>query len=75
MTSCEHQELSLIPSPGKKLRCRHCQLTIDEEELAGGPCPECLEAFGVRRRDFEPVPDAVGHTRYRCENCGAVIDA
>jgi predicted RNA-binding Zn-ribbon protein involved in translation (DUF1610 family) len=75
MTSCGHQELILIPSPGKKLQCRHCQLTIDEEELAGGHCPECFEAFGIRRRDFEPVGDDEDRTRYRCENCGAVIEA
>ena len=58
----------------KKVRCRHCHLTIDEKELGSGCCPECQEAYGVRRRDFEEVKikdeDAVV---YRCEDCGTLI--
>jgi len=74
-SDCKHQTLVLLPPPDKKLRCRHCHLTIAEEELADGHCPECYEAYGLKRRDFEPVePEKGGKARYVCENCGAVID-
>ena len=59
---------------GKKLRCRHCHLTIDEEELGSGFCPECREVYGLQRRDFDVVETEDRETTlYRCENCGAVI--
>jgi len=64
----------LLPSQGKKLRCRHCHLTIGQEELAGGYCPECYEAYGVKRRDFEELEEEdAGKVRYSCEECGIII--
>jgi hypothetical protein len=49
------------------------QVQIKQFEHRGDELPECFEAFGVRRRDFEPVSIDAGRTRYRCESCGAVI--
>ena len=73
--ACRHRELVLLPPSGKKLRCRHCHLTIGQEELANGHCPECYEAYGLKRRDFEQLKsDGDGQIRYCCEKCGAVID-
>ncbi|MBW1897068.1 MAG: hypothetical protein JRI47_08410 [Deltaproteobacteria bacterium] len=74
MTSCRHQELVLLKKEGKKLRCRHCHLTIGEEELGEGYCPECREVHGERRRDFEEVASEDDDSiEYRCEGCGALI--
>jgi hypothetical protein len=73
-TGCQHQHLVLLPSSSRKLRCRHCHLTIDAGELESDFCPECYEREGVRRRDFEAAPDpSEGRVRYRCEDCGAII--
>lgn len=75
MTSCRHNRLSLISQTGKKLRCRHCHLTIDEEELGESCCPECLEIHGVRRQDFEEVEqENKDKVQYRCDDCGALIE-
>ena len=74
MPQCKHQKLSLIPRQDKKLRCYHCNLTIDEKELADNYCPECYEVYGVRRRDFEQIETkADNKIRYSCEKCGAII--
>lgn len=74
MSQCEHHKLVLLGAENKKLRCRHCHLTIDEEELPDGYCPECHAAFGVKRSDFEILePESEGTTRYACETCGAII--
>ena len=74
MPRCRHQNLVLIAPKGTKMRCRHCHLSIDEEELADGFCPECYETRGVKRRDFEAVePEDDGTVRYSCEKCGAII--
>lgn len=76
MTTCSHSQLVLLKENEKRLRCRHCHLTIKADELKGGYCPECYEESGVRRYDFEEVqaeePDKV---RYRCEGCNAIIEA
>jgi Zn finger protein HypA/HybF involved in hydrogenase expression len=75
MESCKHEVLTLLTIKGNKLRCRHCHLTITEEELAGSGCPECLAVHKVRRNDFEKITAAdSGTTRYCCESCGMVID-
>jgi hypothetical protein len=59
----------------QRLRCRHCHLMIKPEELAGGYCPECFEAEGKKRDDFEEVPAADnGRVRYRCEDCKAWLE-
>ncbi|MBN2126702.1 MAG: hypothetical protein JW821_20550 [Deltaproteobacteria bacterium] len=76
MEPCRHRRLILIERPGRKLRCLHCHLTIDEKELGDGCCPECLEARGIQRRDFEEVSlRKDGAVEYRCEDCGALIRA
>ena len=75
MSSCKHEVLTLAPAPQNRLRCRHCHLTITEEELGNGDCPECLEVHEVKRRDFEIVTSQNKKTaRYCCEQCGAVIE-
>ena len=74
MTTCRHNKLVLLEKQAKKIRCRHCHLTIDEKELGSGYCPECQEVYGVRRRDFEEVKTKdEGAVVYRCEDCGTLI--
>ncbi len=75
MTSCSHLKLVLLPEKNRLLRCRYCHLTIDADELRGGYCPECFEVYGKRRYDFDEIeaPDK-GKTRYRCEQCGIIIE-
>lgn len=75
-TSCKHLTLVLLPERNNVLRCRHCHLTIDRDELHGGYCPECFERDGRRYYDFDSVesPDK-GKICYRCEQCGLIIEA
>ncbi|MDY7036741.1 MAG: hypothetical protein SV375_11345 [Thermodesulfobacteriota bacterium] len=74
MTQCKHKNLILIPPQNEKLRCRHCHLIIDVKEIGEGCCPECYEALGTKRRDFEKLkPEDDGKIRYRCEDCGVII--
>ena len=76
MSDCKHHQLVLLSAPQKRVRCRHCHLTIDPEELDNGHCPECYEAHNERRYDFETVDNGqAGVVRYRCEACGIIIDA
>ena len=80
MDNCPHTNLILLDfgEQRQKLRCRHCHLTIDEQELADGYCPECYEATGYKRSEFDEVnhdPATSDITRYRCEDCGTFIDA
>ena len=74
MTSCSHHTLELLPERKKTLRCRHCHLTIAEEEIGDGFCPECFANSGSKRYDFEELV-ATGDSiaRYRCEQCGAIV--
>ena len=75
MHSCKHDVLTLAPAKSNRLRCKHCHLTISEDELGSGDCPECLEAHKIKRRDFEPINEPEDSTtRYYCEHCGAAID-
>jgi predicted RNA-binding Zn-ribbon protein involved in translation (DUF1610 family) len=75
MNSCNHRHLELLPQPGKRLRCRHCHLTITPEELTDGYCPECFETQGIKRYDFEEVVSPEKKkVRYRCESCGLIIE-
>jgi len=53
MEDCKHEILRLLPVKNNRLRCRHCHLSITEEELGNDCCPECLSAYKIRRRDFE----------------------
>jgi len=67
--------LVLLPDEKTKLRCRHCHLVITPEELQGGCCPECYETQGRKLYDFEETGAGdIGKTRYRCEDCGAIIE-
>ena len=76
MSDCPHKNLVLIKERSDKVRCKTCHLTITSEELGENYCPECYEATGKRRYDFEKValnPSAV--SQYRCEDCGITIVA
>lgn len=74
MTSCNHSALELLPERKKTLRCRCCHLTIAEEEIGDGFCPECFANSGSKRYDFEElVATGDGIARYRCEQCGAIV--
>lgn len=74
MTLCPHQNLVLLPAQGRRVRCRHCHLTIDPEELGDSHCPECYDVQGVKRNDFERVEESQkAVTQYRCEDCGITI--
>lgn len=76
MSSCRHLHLVLLPKAPHKLRCRHCHLTISADELKSGHCPECYEVHGRKNSDFEEISTFMdGKTRYRCEQCGVIIDA
>jgi rubrerythrin len=75
MSSCRHLNLVLLPPATQKLRCRQCHLTITAEELQGSHCPECHEAHGRKNFDFEEIKSAEDEkTRYRCEQCGVIIE-
>jgi len=74
MKLCDHTHLTLLPEASKRLRCRHCHLTIKAAELTRGYCPECLESEGKKRYDFEEIEaEKLMKARYRCEKCGAII--
>ncbi len=73
MTECRHTQLVLLPQNRKRLRCRRCHLTLTAEELGGDYCPECFETSGARHADFE-VLESLEEVRYRCEQCGAIIE-
>ena len=74
MNDCKHQRLVLLTPKGEKLRCRHCDLTLDKEELTTDFCPECYEVNGVKRSDFEEIGTKDdGIERYSCEECGLII--
>ncbi len=57
MSFCLHHNLVLLPAAGKRVRCRHCHLTIDPKELGDNHCPECYEVHGEKRSDFETIED------------------
>ena len=75
MSSCKHQNLTLLNPEADKLRCRRCHLTIAKNDLPQGYCPECYEATGVRRFEFDEVAEsAASKVQYRCEDCGILIE-
>ncbi|MBW1801215.1 MAG: hypothetical protein JRJ85_10865 [Deltaproteobacteria bacterium] len=75
MSGCKHRKLVLLSPQEHKLRCRHCHLTINSEELADGFCPECYAVYGVKRWDFERLePEHENKVRYSCEKCGTIIE-
>lgn len=76
MATCEHKNLVLIKKPEKKLRCRHCYLSIAPEELESDFCPECFETDGIKRREFDEISEEKGKAdSYRCESCGELIES
>ena len=75
MNSCKHEVLTLVQTKQNRLRCRHCHLTITEDELGSDDCPECFEVHEIKRRDFETISTGDSTTaRYCCEQCGTVIE-
>jgi len=75
MTACKHKKLELIQPCKDKLRCTYCNLVISKEELTNDYCPECYHVRGVRHYEFEEVKGKPGAAvRYRCEECGAIIE-
>jgi hypothetical protein len=72
MTHCNHPTLELLPERKRTLRCRHCHLTLDAEDLGDGYCPECFETSGKKQYEFDEM-EAKGVASYRCEECGAII--
>ena len=76
MKKCIHQNLVLVKPDKNKLRCTHCHLTINEDDLDSDYCPECWETDRVKRRDFERVEQKECDTdTYRCEKCGVEVKA
>jgi len=70
MNPCKHQNLLLVQPPKDRIRCRHCHLTISRHELSSRHCPECYEAEGIKRTDFEEVVESENEkVQYRCEDC------
>ncbi len=75
MSQCSHTTLTLLTKRGDRLRCKKCHLVICADELGGGCCPECYAVVGERRYDFEVLAATKDEiTRYRCEQCGALIE-
>lgn len=75
MNTCKHHHLELLPENKKRVRCLFCHLTIKADEVGDGFCPECFEAHGIKRYDFEEIEaQDSGMARYRCEDCGVIID-
>jgi len=75
MTSCGHRTLLLLNPDSKRLRCRHCHLSIKEEDLKVRFCPECYEVYGKKRFDFEELEQkSTIIAKYRCEECGITIE-
>jgi hypothetical protein len=76
MTSCTHNTLVLLPEMKSRLQCRRCHLTITSAELGDSFCPECYEMHSEKRYDFdEMVAEEPGRARYRCEECGVIIES
>ena len=76
MTSCTHNTLLLLPAKKSRLKCRHCHLTITAAELGDSFCPECYEIHSEKRYDFDEMDaEKPGTARYRCEECGVIIES
>ena len=76
MHPCSHNNLMQLPEAEKKLRCQHCHLTLKPDELNQDYCPECFERSGDKRYDFKTiVAKEPASTKYRCEDCGIIIES
>ena len=73
MPECRHANLLVVADKAARLRCRHCHLTLKEADLKDGYCPECLEATGRRRKDFDKIEPDTKKVQYRCEDCSALL--
>jgi hypothetical protein len=74
-SSCTHRQLMLLPATPHRLRCRYCHLTINAADLTYRYCPECFETSNTKRYDFEDIVTADADiVRYRCEECGVIIE-
>ena len=75
MPQCSHRKLTLLAPKAGKLLCAKCHLLISSDELKGGYCPECYAVRGEKQYEFEEIaPDRSDVARYRCDECGAVIE-
>lgn len=76
MPLCNHSTLELLPGKKSRVRCRHCHLIIEADELGDGCCPECFEADGRKRYEFEELPETDNDiARYRCADCGIIVES
>ncbi len=76
MPSCTHLNLVMLPPPKDRLRCQHCHLSIQADELTSRYCPECYDRDQKKRYDFEEVASVESDVvQYRCEECGILIEA
>ncbi len=75
MLQCKHPILTLLPGPKSKKRCAHCHLIINTIELGDGYCPECYETHDEKRYDFTEVKTSEYKSKYRCEECGLIVDS
>jgi hypothetical protein len=76
MILCNHRTLELLPEKKKTVRCRHCHLVLDTEELGDGYCPECFEISSKKQYEFEEMKTETREVaRYRCEECGAIVES
>lgn len=74
--ACRHRQLVLLPAQKARVRCRHCHLTINIGDLTTRYCPECFATYKTKRYDFEDLVTVdSGTTRYRCEECGILIES
>lgn len=76
MKACTHGSLELLPTASERVRCTRCHLTINAQELGGDCCPECFEGTGLEHYEFDVVENPkAGVVRYRCEECGVIIES
>ncbi len=74
MEDCPHTNLVVLNAAQQKLRCRHCHLKIAAADMQDEFCPECYEATGYKKYDFDVVEsNGLTSVRYRCEDCGIII--
>lgn len=74
MNECPHLHLVVRNHRPVRLRCRFCHLTLKEDELLNGYCPECFETSGKKRDAFDEILlSEAGDSAYRCEDCGVVL--
>ena len=74
MDGCKHTSLVLLTAQKNRVRCCHCHLTIEKNELDDSFCPECFDTRGEKHCDFEEVEESgTEGADYGCEECGVII--